>query len=55
MRQAQSQDIAYVTSDEPSNKAEIEKHHDLFEVGDNDFLATAAPTPAITIDPLSRS
>ena len=28
------------------NKAEIEKHHDLFEVGDNDFLATSAPTPS---------
>ena len=39
-------DIAYVTSDEPPNKAEIEKHHDLFEVGDNDFLATSAPTPS---------
>ena len=24
----------------------IEKHHDLFEVGDNSFLATAAPTPS---------
>ena len=28
------------------NKAEIEKHHDLFEVGDNDYLATSAPTPS---------
>ena len=36
------QDIAYVTSDEPENKKEIEKHHDAFEVGDNDFLATEA-------------
>jgi dipeptidyl aminopeptidase/acylaminoacyl peptidase len=38
--------IAYVTSDEPPNKAEIEKHHDLFEVGDNGYLATSAPTPS---------
>jgi dipeptidyl aminopeptidase/acylaminoacyl peptidase len=36
------QEIAYVTSDEPENKKEIEKHHDAFEVGDNDFLATEA-------------
>jgi len=34
--------IAYVTSDEPANKKEMEKHHDAFEVGDNDFLATEA-------------
>ena len=40
------QDIAYVTSDEPPNKKEIEKHHDAFEVGDNDFLATEAPQPS---------
>src|SRR5580658_8902794 len=39
-------DIAYATSDEPLNKAEIEKHHDLFEVGDNSFLDTSAPTPS---------
>src|SRR5271170_5214060 len=38
--------IAFVSPDEPSNKAEIEKHHDLFEVGDNDFLATSATTPS---------
>ena len=36
------QDIAYVTSDEPENKKEIERHHDAFEVGDNDYLATEA-------------
>jgi dipeptidyl aminopeptidase/acylaminoacyl peptidase len=36
------QDIAYVTSDEPENKKEIEKHRDAFAVGDNDFLATEA-------------
>jgi dipeptidyl aminopeptidase/acylaminoacyl peptidase len=39
-------DIAYVTSDDPPNQKEIEKHNDSFEVGDNDFLATAAPTPS---------
>ncbi len=38
--------IAFVSPDEPPNRADIEKHHDLFEVGDNDFLATAAPTPS---------
>jgi dipeptidyl aminopeptidase/acylaminoacyl peptidase len=40
------QDIAYVTSDEPENKKEIEKHHDAFEVGDNDYLATEAALPS---------
>jgi len=38
--------IAFALPDEPPNKAEIEKHHDFFEVGDNDFLATSAPTPS---------
>jgi dipeptidyl aminopeptidase/acylaminoacyl peptidase len=38
--------VAFVSPDEPANNAEIEKHHDLFEVGDNDFLATSAPTPS---------
>src|SRR5271157_3829480 len=37
-------DIAYVTSDDPPNQKEIEKHNDSFEVGDNDYLTTAAPT-----------
>jgi dipeptidyl aminopeptidase/acylaminoacyl peptidase len=37
-------DIAYVTSDDPPNQKEIEKHNDAFEVGDNDYLTTAAPT-----------
>jgi dipeptidyl aminopeptidase/acylaminoacyl peptidase len=37
-------DIAYVTSDDRPNQKEIEKHNDSFEVGDNDYLATAAPT-----------
>ncbi len=40
------QEIAYVTSDEPANKKEIEKHNDAFEVGDNDYLTTEAPTPS---------
>jgi dipeptidyl aminopeptidase/acylaminoacyl peptidase len=40
------QDIAYVTSDEPENKKDIENHNDAFEVGDNDYLATAAETPS---------
>ena len=40
------QDIAYVTSDEPENKKEIEKHNDAFEVGDNDYLATEAALPS---------
>jgi dipeptidyl aminopeptidase/acylaminoacyl peptidase len=40
------QEIAYVTSDEPANKKEIEKHNDAFEVGDNDYLATEAALPS---------
>ncbi len=40
------QEIAYVASDEPENKKEMEKHHDAFEVGDNDFLATEAALPS---------
>ena len=38
--------IAFGSRDEPPNKADIEKHHDLFEVGDNSFLDTSAPTPS---------
>ncbi len=37
-------DIAYVTSDDSPSQEVIEKHNDSFEVGDNDYLATAAPT-----------
>jgi dipeptidyl aminopeptidase/acylaminoacyl peptidase len=37
-------DIAYVTSDDPPNQKEIERHNESFEVGDNDFLATSALT-----------
>jgi len=39
-------EIAYVTSDEPPNKKEIEKHNDAFEVGDNDYLTAEAPQPS---------
>jgi dipeptidyl aminopeptidase/acylaminoacyl peptidase len=39
-------DIAYVTSDDPPNQKEIEKHNDSFEVGDNDYLATGTPAPS---------
>ena len=38
--------FAFASPDEPLNKADIEKHHDLFEVGDNSFLDTSAPTPS---------
>ena len=37
-------DIAYVSSDDPSNQKEIDNHNDSFEVGDNDYLATSATT-----------
>jgi dipeptidyl aminopeptidase/acylaminoacyl peptidase len=36
-----AKDIAYVTADEPANQKEIEAHNDAFEVGLNDYLATA--------------
>jgi dipeptidyl aminopeptidase/acylaminoacyl peptidase len=39
-------EIAYVTADEPKNPQEVEKHHDAFEVGDNDYLATSASEPS---------
>jgi dipeptidyl aminopeptidase/acylaminoacyl peptidase len=39
-------DIAYVAADEPANKKDVENHLDAFEVGDNDFLQTKAPTPS---------
>ena len=38
--------VAFSSPDESPNKAAIEKHHDLFEVGDNSFLDTSAPTPS---------
>ena len=39
------QDIAYVSSDEPKNKKDIEKHLDAFEVGNSEYLAKASPMP----------
>jgi dipeptidyl aminopeptidase/acylaminoacyl peptidase len=39
-------EIAYVTADEAENKKEIENHLDAFEVGDNGYLETKAPTPS---------
>jgi dipeptidyl aminopeptidase/acylaminoacyl peptidase len=39
-------EIGYVTADEPENKKDIEKHLDAFEVGDNGYLETKAPTPS---------
>ncbi|MDQ2818258.1 MAG: S9 family peptidase [Candidatus Eremiobacteraeota bacterium] len=39
-------EIAYVAADEPIDKKAIEKHNDAFEVGDNSYLTTAAPTPS---------
>jgi dipeptidyl aminopeptidase/acylaminoacyl peptidase len=38
--------IAYVASDEAPKKTGEEKFNDSFEVGNNDFLVTAAPMPA---------
>jgi len=39
-------DIAFVTADEPENKQQIEEGDDAFEIGDDSFLTTAAPTPS---------
>ncbi|HEV2878968.1 MAG TPA: S9 family peptidase [Candidatus Eremiobacteraceae bacterium] len=36
--------IAYVTADVPPNKRAIEQGHDYFEVGNDPYLTTAAPT-----------
>ena len=38
--------LAFVTADEASNKIEVEKGNDLFEVGNNDMFLSAAPTPS---------
>ncbi len=38
--------IVFVSPDEPPNNAEIERHYDLFEVGNHSFLAASAPTPS---------
>jgi dipeptidyl aminopeptidase/acylaminoacyl peptidase len=37
--------IAFAASDEPPKKTGEERHNDAFEVGNNDFLITTAPTP----------
>ncbi len=37
--------LAYITEDTPGNKKQLDAHHDLFVVGDNDFLSQAAPVP----------
>jgi dipeptidyl aminopeptidase/acylaminoacyl peptidase len=39
-------EIAFATADEATNKEQIEKGNDAFEVGDDSFLTTAAPTPS---------
>ena len=39
-------EIAYVASDDPQNRNQIEQHLDAFEVGDNDYLATSAELPS---------
>ncbi|MBC5804622.1 MAG: hypothetical protein DLM53_06285 [Candidatus Eremiobacter antarcticus] len=36
--------IAYVCADVAKNKAQVKKHNDAFEVGDNDYLTTEKPT-----------
>ena len=36
-------EIAYVSAEENPNKKDLEKHLDAFEVGNNEYLATAAP------------
>ncbi len=38
--------VAYVTQDQDPNKKAIAQHLDAFEVGDNDYLHTAAALPA---------
>jgi dipeptidyl aminopeptidase/acylaminoacyl peptidase len=38
--------IAFVSEDDPPDKAAIEKHHDAFVVGNNDFLQRSAAVPS---------
>jgi dipeptidyl aminopeptidase/acylaminoacyl peptidase len=38
--------IAYVTEDEPADREAMKKGEDAFDVGNDDFLATAAPRPS---------
>lgn len=45
--------LAYISANDAPNAAAIKKHHDIFRVGDNDFLSTKAPvTSAIWIQRL---
>jgi len=39
-------DIAYVTADSAEHQKDIDAHNDAFEVGDDSYLTTAAPTPS---------
>jgi dipeptidyl aminopeptidase/acylaminoacyl peptidase len=39
------QEIAYVSSDERPKKKDIEKHLNIFEVGNSEYLATSSPLP----------
>lgn len=48
--------VAYITRDTPPDKKSLEQHHDLFVVGDQDFLSQAAPVPShLWIKDLSES
>lgn len=38
--------IAYVTADATPDKAAVEKHHDFFDIGDDDYLARAYTPPS---------
>jgi len=38
--------IAFVTADEPEKRTDAEKHNRSFEVVDDDYLTTTAPTPS---------
>src|SRR5258708_1277027 len=42
-----SREIAYLNANETENKKDIEKHLDAFEIGDNGYLETKAPTTAL--------
>ena len=39
------QAIAFAAADEPAARTGVERHNDSFEVGNDDFLVSAAPTP----------
>ncbi len=45
--------LAYVTGDDPPNERAIQRHDDLFQVGDDSFTTRAAPTPLhVWVQPL---